>query len=99
MAILFLRSVRRQHFSKTAAIFLSAVIASAVLGLIAIPASADNVTVVGRPTVEIVNAGFAAPVPNDVTVGAVAGQNWPEAIAIPIGFEAEGIELGKGHEF
>ena len=25
--------------------------------------------------------------------------DWPEAIAIPIGFEAEGIELGKGHEF
>ncbi|MCI0882510.1 MAG: hypothetical protein J4O05_10415, partial [Chloroflexi bacterium] len=60
MAILFLRSVRRQHFSKTAVIFLSAVIASAVLGLIAIPASAEN-----------------------VTVGAVAGQNWPEAIALP----------------
>ncbi|MCI0809725.1 MAG: hypothetical protein J4N63_11280, partial [Chloroflexi bacterium] len=75
MAILFLRSVRRQHFSKTAVIFLSAVIASAVLGLIAIPASAEN-----------------------VTVGAVAEQNWPEAIAIPTGFEAEGIELGKGHE-
>jgi hypothetical protein len=28
-----------------------------------------------------------------------AAQNWPEAIAIPTGFEAEGIELGKGHEF
>lgn len=24
---------------------------------------------------------------------------WPEAISIPTGFEAEGIELGKGHEF
>jgi len=29
----------------------------------------------------------------------VAQQNWPEAIAIPTGFEGEGIELGKGHEF
>jgi hypothetical protein len=32
-------------------------------------------------------------------MGAVAEQNWPEAIAMPIGFEGEGIELGKGHEF
>jgi hypothetical protein len=24
---------------------------------------------------------------------------WPEAIAMPTGFEGEGIELGKGHEF
>ena len=34
-----------------------------------------------------------------LSMGAVAQQNWPEAIAIPTGFEAEGIELGKGHEF
>lgn len=34
-----------------------------------------------------------------LSMGAVAEQNWPEAIAIPTGFEAEGIELGKGHEF
>jgi hypothetical protein len=33
------------------------------------------------------------------SMGAAAQQNWPEAIAIPIGFEPEGIELGKGHEF
>jgi len=33
------------------------------------------------------------------TTNVVAQQNWPEAIAIPTGFEAEGIELGKGHEF
>jgi DNA-binding beta-propeller fold protein YncE len=33
------------------------------------------------------------------SMGAAAQQNWPEAIAIPTGFEAEGIELGKGHEF
>jgi hypothetical protein len=32
-------------------------------------------------------------------MGAAAQQNWPEAIAMPIGFEGEGIELGKGHEF
>jgi hypothetical protein len=32
-------------------------------------------------------------------MGAAAQQNWPDAIAIPIGFEGEGIELGKGHEF
>lgn len=32
-------------------------------------------------------------------MGAAAQQNWPEAIPIPTGFEAEGIELGKGHEF
>lgn len=34
-----------------------------------------------------------------LSIGAAAQQNWPEAIAIPAGFEAEGIELGKGHEF
>ena len=34
-----------------------------------------------------------------LSMGAVAEQNWPEAIAMPIGFEGEGIELGKGHEF
>ncbi len=32
-------------------------------------------------------------------MGAAAQQNWPDAIAIPIGFEGEGIELGKGQEF
>ena len=30
---------------------------------------------------------------------AAALETWPEAISIPIGFEGEGIELGKGHEF
>jgi len=34
-----------------------------------------------------------------LSMGAAAQQNWPEAILIPAGFEAEGIELGKGHEF
>ena len=34
-----------------------------------------------------------------LSMGAVAEQNWPEAIAMPTGFEGEGIELGKGHEF
>ena len=34
-----------------------------------------------------------------LSIGAAAQQNWPEAIAMPIGFEGEGIELGKGHEF
>ena len=34
-----------------------------------------------------------------LSMGAVAQQNWPETIVIPAGFEAEGIELGKGHEF
>ena len=34
-----------------------------------------------------------------LSMGAAAQQNWPEAIEIPPGFEAEGIELGKGHEF
>jgi len=33
------------------------------------------------------------------TTNVVAEQNWPEAIAMPTGFEGEGIELGKGHEF
>ena len=32
-------------------------------------------------------------------MGAAAQQNWPEVIAIPTGFEPEGIELGKGHDF
>jgi hypothetical protein len=30
---------------------------------------------------------------------AAAQEIWPEAISIPTGFEPEGIELGKGHEF
>jgi len=34
-----------------------------------------------------------------LSMGAVAQKNWPEAIAMPIGWEGEGIELGKGHEF
>ena len=34
-----------------------------------------------------------------LSMGAAAQKNWPEAIPIPTGFEAEGIELGKGHEF
>ena len=33
------------------------------------------------------------------SLAAAAQQNWPDAIEIPTGFEAEGIELGKGHEF
>jgi hypothetical protein len=33
------------------------------------------------------------------TTNVVAEQNWPEAIAMPTGFEPEGIELGKGREF
>jgi hypothetical protein len=32
-------------------------------------------------------------------MGAAADHNWPEAIETPAGFQAEGIELGKGHEF
>jgi len=32
-------------------------------------------------------------------MGAAAEHNWPDAIPIPVGFEGEGIELGKGHEF
>ena len=34
-----------------------------------------------------------------LSMEAAAQQNWPEAIAIPTGFEGEGIELGKGNEF
>ena len=34
-----------------------------------------------------------------LSMGAAAQQNWPDAIAIPTGFEGEGIELGRGHEF
>ena len=34
-----------------------------------------------------------------LSMGAAAQQNWPEAIAIPTGFEGEGIERGKGQEF
>jgi len=34
-----------------------------------------------------------------LTMGTVTRCNWPEAIAIPVGFEAEGIELGKRDEF
>lgn len=33
------------------------------------------------------------------SMGAVAQESWPEAIAIPTGFEAEGIELGRDHDF
>lgn len=39
----------------------------------------------------IITLGVAPP--------AAAQENWPEAISIPTGFESEGIELGKGHEF
>ena len=46
----------------------------------------------------------AAAVSSDAADAAVplfraAAANWPEAIPIPTGFEGEGIELGKGHEF
>ena len=34
-----------------------------------------------------------------LSMGAAAQQNWPETIGIPVGFEPEGIELGKGHDF
>lgn len=53
-----------------------------VLGLIAVPASAANVNVVNTPTVEIVNAGFAAPVPNQVTVEGplVFDPAWPDGV-------------------
>ena len=34
-----------------------------------------------------------------ISMGAAAQHDWPEAIPIPPGFQAEGIELGKGHEF
>ena len=34
-----------------------------------------------------------------LSMGAAAQQNWPETIVLPTGFEGEGIELGKGHEF
>ena len=45
-----------------------------------------------------------SPTPSDASrivasESAVAQQNWPEAIAMPTGWEGEGIELGKGHEF
>ena len=33
------------------------------------------------------------------TLSTAHAQNWPDLIPIPTGFEAEGIELGKGHEF
>ena len=54
----------------------------------------------------ICTVAVLAPVQADVEEGVVvvaefneAQQNWPEAIAMPIGWEGEGIELGKGHEF
>ncbi len=34
-----------------------------------------------------------------LSMGAAAHQKWPEEIAIPTGFEGEGIERGKGAEF
>jgi hypothetical protein len=34
-----------------------------------------------------------------LSMGAAAEQKWPDEIAIPTGFEAEGIELGQGNEF
>ena len=34
-----------------------------------------------------------------LSMGVAAEHNWPDAIPIPPGFEGEGIELGKGHEF
>lgn len=44
--------------------------------------------------------GVAVTEPAFVALQTVAAQEmWPAAISIPTGFEPEGIELGKGHEF
>jgi hypothetical protein len=54
--------------------------------LVAVVACSDDGVAVTEPAVEPLQA-------------AAAKQIWPEAISIPTGFESEGIELGKGHEF
>jgi hypothetical protein len=44
--------------------------------------------------------GIAVTEPAFAALQAAGAQEiWPEAISIPTGFESEGIELGKGHEF
>jgi len=43
--------------------------------------------------------GIVDPVQTPALQTAAAQADWPEAISIPTGFEAEGITLGKGHEF
>ena len=44
--------------------------------------------------------GVTVTQPTAAAVQAAAAQDfWPEAISIPTGFEPEGIELGRGHEF
>jgi hypothetical protein len=46
-----------------------------------------------------IKTGILAVVFCTLSMGVAAQHNWPEAIALPPGFEGEGIELGKGHEF
>ena len=72
-----------KHKTSLATLYVATV---AVLGLIAIPASAEksesDVNVVNTPTVEIVNAAFVAPVPDQVTVEGpvVFDPAWPDGV-------------------
>ncbi|MCZ6755067.1 MAG: hypothetical protein O7E49_07115, partial [Gemmatimonadetes bacterium] len=54
--------------------------------LVAVAGCSDDSVAVTEPALEALQT-------------ASAQANWPEAIPIPTGFEGEGIELGKGHEF
>lgn len=54
--------------------------------LVAVAACSDDGVAVTEPAFEAIQT-------------AAAQEFWPEAISIPTGFESEGIELGKGHEF
>jgi hypothetical protein len=54
--------------------------------LVAVAGCSDDGVAVTEPPFEALQAAAAQAI-------------WPEAISIPTGFESEGIELGKGHEF
>jgi hypothetical protein len=54
--------------------------------LVAVAGCSDDRVAATEPALEALHA-------------AAAQEIWPEAISIPAGFESEGIELGKGHEF
>ena len=82
------RSTERCHVMKNGLrkiIGRSSALALAVV-LVAVAGCSDDGVAVTEPAFEALQT-------------AAAQASWPEAISIPIGFEGEGIELGKGHEF
>ena len=82
------RSTERCHVMKNGLrkiIGRSSALALAVV-LVAVAGCSDDGVAVTEPAFEALRTAAAQAI-------------WPEAISIPTGFEGEGIELGKGHEF